>query len=210
MTGGCATVFNRHADNMDLTSEPTGAFVTLDEGTITCTTPCHLQFAEKKKIIPGTIKKHGYKSQEITVRRPIHWGFWVNLALGVFGLPGLAIDWISGSMRGYVNLHVRLEEGEDDKSEQQPATTDIHVLLPPLAPLHPAAPSNAALARMREKYPEAFVLETLRTYYGALEQEKEGEIMGGIYQQLLGMEKMGERIDLDEAIHRQMEGVTPP
>ena len=259
MASGCATVFNRHTDNMDLTSDPTGAFVTLDEGTITCTTPCHLQFTEKKTIIPGTIGKRGYQSQEISVRRPIHWGFWADLAFGLYGLPGMAIDWLTGSMRGYRNLHVQLEKG-DDSLQLKPV--DVHVLYPEekisdkirelrpdletatrktaldeiyrrlaneqsagrkldldaliqevlaaTATAHPAASHNAALVSIQEKYPEAFVLETMRTYYGTSDKGKEAQIMEGIYQQLLAMAKMGERLDLDEAIRREMQGITPP
>ncbi len=113
---GCATIFTGDKDRtVFINSNPQGARVTSDKSS--CLTPCSLLFTKPFSENKIRIWKKGYKHQETTLRRSIHWSWWINFGLLTLGLIPAGIDLISYNMWVLKNRNVfaDLEVGDDSK-----------------------------------------------------------------------------------------------
>jgi hypothetical protein len=93
-SSGCGTIINGTTQSLAVSSDPSGATLSLDDGT-TYTTPASINL---KRDRDHTIKvsKAGYETETLVVSRSMSWWFAGNLLFG--GIPGFVIDAISGGM----------------------------------------------------------------------------------------------------------------
>ena len=95
--GGCASVTRGMSDDVQITSDPSGADIRISTGQ-TCITPCTLKFSRKDEFTV-TASKPGYNTSETPVRTRIAGagaaGFAGNVLLG--GVVGMAVDAASGA-----------------------------------------------------------------------------------------------------------------
>ncbi len=94
MLAGCATIINQTTQSIGISSNPTGASVTVDS-TPQGQTPVVAHLSRKDNHIVK-LKLDGYEPFETTLTRRVSGWVWGNLAFG--GLIGLAIDAISGGL----------------------------------------------------------------------------------------------------------------
>lgn len=105
---GCATVTRGTTDQMQIQSEPSGAYVrtSLNQS---CTTPCTLQVGRKDEF-SVVISKPGYATQEVQVRTQIAGsgaaGFAGNIIAG--GVVGMGVDAATGATLEHVPNPVRV------------------------------------------------------------------------------------------------------
>ena len=91
---GCATIMQGSSQEMSISSSPTGAKVLVD-GAELGTTPYTASLKRKDKHVVR-IEMDTYQPYEISLARATSGWVWGNLVFG--GIPGLAIDAITGSM----------------------------------------------------------------------------------------------------------------
>ena len=91
---GCATIMQGSSQEVSISSQPTGANVFVD-GVMVGTTP-HVANLKRKDKHVVRLELDGYQPFELPLTRATSGWVWGNLAFG--GLPGLAIDAISGGM----------------------------------------------------------------------------------------------------------------
>jgi hypothetical protein len=97
LLGGCATITRGTSDQMQITSEPSGARATTSTG-FSCITPCSLTVSRKDEFIVK-FEAPGYQLQEIPVKTQIAGagvaGFAGNVIVG--GIVGMAADAATGA-----------------------------------------------------------------------------------------------------------------
>jgi hypothetical protein len=95
--GGCASITRGHTNQVQITSQPSGAEARTSMGHA-CTTPCTLQFNRKDEFVV-TISKPGFHTEEIPVVTRVAGagvaGIAGNVILG--GVVGMAVDASSGA-----------------------------------------------------------------------------------------------------------------
>ncbi len=94
MITACATVMQGKRQDFSIASTPPGARVMVDGGEVG-TTPFVAALRRKDKHLIR-VELEGYQPFELSVARKTSGWVWGNLLLG--GIPGLAIDAITGSM----------------------------------------------------------------------------------------------------------------
>jgi hypothetical protein len=109
---GCATITRGTTTGFAITTEPTGANVSLSNG-LSCTTPCAL----KVKRRPGftvSISKEGYKEVSTNVISQISGGGGTAMAGNILlgGIIGAGVDGSTGAMNDLNPnpLHIIMEE----------------------------------------------------------------------------------------------------
>jgi hypothetical protein len=99
---GCATVTRGTSEDMQLTSEPSGAQASTSTG-FTCTTPCTLTVNRKDEFVVK-FEEAGYRPQEIPVKTQIAGagaaGFAGNIVAG--GIVGMVADAATGATLEHV------------------------------------------------------------------------------------------------------------
>ena len=99
---GCATVTRGTSEEVQLTSEPSGAQASTSTG-FTCTTPCTLVVNRKDEFVVK-FEEAGYRSQEIPVKTQIAGagaaGFAGNIVAG--GIVGMVADAATGATLEHV------------------------------------------------------------------------------------------------------------
>jgi hypothetical protein len=91
---GCATIMQGSKQNVGISSSPTGAQITVDNqamGVTPVTVPLSRKDSHTVKLALA-----GYQPYELQLSRKTSGWVWGNLAFG--GLPGLAVDAITGAM----------------------------------------------------------------------------------------------------------------
>ena len=94
MVAGCATIMNQTTQAIGISSNPTGATVTVDS-VPNGKTPVVARLSRKDNHIVK-LELAGYKPYETTLTRRVSGWVWGNVAFG--GLIGLAIDAITGGL----------------------------------------------------------------------------------------------------------------
>ena len=94
MVAGCATIMNQTTQAIGISSNPTGATVTVDS-VPNGKTPVVARLSRKDNHIVK-LELAGYKPYETTLTRHVSGWVWGNVVFG--GLIGLAIDAISGGL----------------------------------------------------------------------------------------------------------------
>jgi PEGA domain len=90
----CATIIHGSSQEVGISSQPTGATITVD-GVITGKTPVAAKLS-RKDMHRVAITMDGYQPFEITTTRKTSGWVWGNLVFG--GLIGLAVDAITGAL----------------------------------------------------------------------------------------------------------------
>ncbi len=96
LAGGCATVFNHSPGDVDITTIPEGADVSVDELEVSCQTPCELDVKPDRYEVH--LAKKGYKTETVQLVKRISVAFWFNFITGPYCVIGMGIDWLTGSM----------------------------------------------------------------------------------------------------------------
>ena len=91
---GCATIMNQTSQSIGISSNPTGATVTVDSAPHG-KTPVVARLSRRDNHIVR-LELDGYKPYETTLTRRVSGWVWGNIVFG--GLIGLAIDAISGGL----------------------------------------------------------------------------------------------------------------
>jgi hypothetical protein len=91
---GCATIMHGTSQELSVASTPTGAHVLVD-GTEVGRTPYVASLKRKDKHVVR-IEMPGYEPFELPISRATSGWVWGNLVFG--GLPGLAVDAITGGL----------------------------------------------------------------------------------------------------------------
>jgi len=94
MLAGCATIMNQTTQSIGMSSNPTGATVTVD-GAPHGKTPVVARLSRKENHFVK-MELEGFEPYETTLTRRVSGWVWGNVAFG--GLIGLAIDAISGGL----------------------------------------------------------------------------------------------------------------
>lgn len=90
----CATIIHGTSQEVGISSQPTGATITVD-GQITGKTPVAAKLS-RKDMHKVAITMEGYQPFEITTTRRTSGWVWGNIVFG--GIIGLAVDAISGAL----------------------------------------------------------------------------------------------------------------
>ena len=90
----CATIMQGSSQEVSIASQPTGASVYLD-GALAGTTP-HVASLKRKDKHVIRIEMDGYEPFELPLSRATSGWVWGNIVFG--GIPGLAVDAITGGM----------------------------------------------------------------------------------------------------------------
>jgi hypothetical protein len=94
VTTGCATIIHGTRQDVGISSNPTGASVTIDN-LQSGTTPVFSKLRRKENHVVR-ISLAGYQPMDLTLTSSVSGWVWGNIAIG--GLVGLAVDAISGGM----------------------------------------------------------------------------------------------------------------
>ena len=72
----------------------------------------------------------------------------------------------------------------------------------PAAAASQDVPESAALRRLKQSYPEDYMLEQIRNYYGDQTAEANKKILARLYKLMLYMQTQSEDVDVDEAVRQ--------
>jgi hypothetical protein len=124
-TAGCATIMHGSKQDIAVSSTPSGATVSVDNQQMGVT-PTTVNLTRKDKHVIS-IEAPGYKKYDLQLTRGTSGWVWGNLVFG--GIPGLAIDAISGSLYKLSpdNVAASLEAG--GTASMNPAGTQLHIVL---------------------------------------------------------------------------------
>ena len=106
--GGCATIRNEKFKEVEFTSEPSGAWVALDDE-VMGVTPCVVEIARKGRDKVVEIALDGYKTVRLNLDRSVE-------GKTIFGgLIGMSVDAVSGKAGTYSDsVHIVMEVGEGE------------------------------------------------------------------------------------------------
>ena len=93
MVGGCATIVTGTTQPITITSEPTGATVTVGGNRLI--TPATVELSRKHDATI-VVEKEGYEAQQIVLKRKLQGWTFGNILLG--GPVGLVVDAVSGGL----------------------------------------------------------------------------------------------------------------
>lgn len=96
LLSGCSTMFNGKTQDVQFTSKPAGAEVTV--GNQTCTTPCKLQLTKDKVYREIVVTKGGYQKEKMNIVATME--PWVYGNMLNFGIGGI-VDLVMGSYAKY-------------------------------------------------------------------------------------------------------------
>jgi PEGA domain len=110
VVAGCGTIMLGSTQEIGVSSAPTGARVTVN-GAQRGTTPLVLDLKRKNQAVIS-VALDGYQPYEIALTRSVSGWVWGNLVFG--GLPGLAVDAITGGLYKLspVQIDAQLRAGE--------------------------------------------------------------------------------------------------
>ena len=192
LTTACATIVVGVAgdDETEFSSEPSGAVITVANGQ-SCTTPCKLVV---RPIVNQQVKAtlDGYDDKEDTLVRRIAYPFWGNILFGSLGLITAAIDWLDHHIWTYESdkVHFALASDAEEAAKAPPTTVPQDVA------------ESAALGRLKKSYPEDYMLEQIRNYYGGQTAEVNQNILARLYKLMLQMQTQGDDVNVDEAVRQ--------
>jgi PEGA domain len=123
LTGSCASIIHGTSQEVSISSNPTGAQVTVD-GVLMGKTPvvAKLGRGDTHKV---RIELPGYEPYETALTKSVSGWVWGNVLFG--GLIGLAVDAVSG---GLYYLNPEQVQGELRKGEAQPEAVPAKATLP--------------------------------------------------------------------------------
>jgi hypothetical protein len=114
----CATIFNSKQPSMEIQTTPPGAKVVVGENVINCTSPCK-ENLKTVDSLPVIITIPGHSEFRGTISRNMSAYFWINGILGLTGLVGMGVDYLTDSMWAWEDFSVVLapfSENEENKS----------------------------------------------------------------------------------------------
>lgn len=199
---GCSTIFGpKQPYTVEFKSTPEGgAGVATETGKAICKTPCRHTFPPALRSEKITAQLEGYSSVPQLLRRRIHFSFWFNFA----GLIGFPIDMITGNLWALSPrvMTFKMVSNEGEEVNEEPAA----------APEEPAAPKKykripdtPQLRRIKEVFPESYLADQVRYYYGEPANiEERFKVYDHIYLELIAADNASERLDVDEAIRRDL------
>jgi hypothetical protein len=97
LASGCATLASRREETFKVTSEPSGADVSLDcaPDSGARTTPASFVIARKTPDCTVTIQKAGFETQTVVVERGVNRWTWANLPIALFGIGVMGMSGFS-------------------------------------------------------------------------------------------------------------------
>jgi hypothetical protein len=124
-TSGCATIMHGSKQDIAVSSTPSGAAVSVDNQQMGVT-PTTVNLTRKDKHVIS-IDAPGYKRYDLQLTRGTSGWVWGNLVFG--GIPGLAVDAITGSLYKLSpdNINATLERS--GTASMNSAGTQLHVVL---------------------------------------------------------------------------------
>lgn len=101
---GCATIMSGRMQQLPVTSNPTGATVTV--GSTKQTTPATFNLDRKAAVYEVVVEKEGYEPVTIVLKKGMNGWVWGNILLG--GIIGLIIDTSTGSAAKFVPSEIEV------------------------------------------------------------------------------------------------------
>jgi hypothetical protein len=138
MSPGCATIVQGRYQDLTINSTPPGAAFEVDG--ISGTTPATVSVRRKVRQHVVTISKPGYETAQISVGRETNAWLAGNILWGLLGLPGLGIDFISGSAYELTSNTVSVEMHQDSALAER-------------SPAHSAAPGTSRVLEVQHVQP---------------------------------------------------------
>ena len=97
VVAGCATIISGRMQNLPVTSNPSGAIVTM-KGTKQ-QTPCTLVLDRRESVYELIVEKEGYEPVTVVLKKGINGWVFGNIILG--GIIGIVIDIATGSASAF-------------------------------------------------------------------------------------------------------------
>jgi hypothetical protein len=121
-SAGCATIVSGGSQKVRLTSNPSGAMVTVDGSTQRATTPGEIVLPRNTSGYVLHFRKEGYEDSKQRLQSTMNGWVWGNLVFG--GLIGLIVDFSSGAANsltpGAVHVEMKPGGGPPPLSRAQP------------------------------------------------------------------------------------------
>ncbi len=96
LNGGCATVVSGTSQAITLSSEPSGATVTVQPGDITAQTPTEI-YLKRNEAYTVQLEKPGYQPVSMELKRTLNWWTLGNVVGGWWvGVPAAIMDLTTG------------------------------------------------------------------------------------------------------------------
>ena len=113
---GCSTIMSGSTQEIPISSTPSGAKVTADNGT-SITTPGSIVL-RRKSAHTLVAEYPGYEQKQQKLEKKLNNWVWGNILIG--GIIGLAIDMVSGSVNELKpkEVHFRFGESTEESSEE--------------------------------------------------------------------------------------------
>ncbi len=107
-TAGCASIFASGPDAVQVSSNPEGARVKLDEVPMG-KTPCVVMVPRSSDGV-FTFELPGYRTETVDLDKVVNGMTFLNLLWGIYlGPVGFLIDGVSGNIGKYPNTHIHAE-----------------------------------------------------------------------------------------------------
>lgn len=126
---GCATIIHGPNQTIGVNSNPSSARVTVD-GQAFGTTPAMVKLASKSTHVIK-VELEGYLPFEATVTKKISGWVWGNIVIG--GIPGLAIDAVTGSLYRLTPEQLTAQLSRQSGMAQRPSRDELLIILVPQA-----------------------------------------------------------------------------
>jgi len=124
-SAGCATIMHGSKQDIAVSSTPSGATVMVDNQQMG-TTPTTVNLTRKDRHVIS-LDAPGYKRYDLQLTRGTSGWVWGNLVFG--GIPGLAIDAITGSLYKLSPDNVAATLERSGTASMNPSGTQLHVVL---------------------------------------------------------------------------------
>jgi hypothetical protein len=125
LTAGCATIMHGSKQDVAVSSTPSGASVSVDNQPMG-NTPTTVNLTRKDRHVIS-IEAPGYRKYDLQLTRGTSGWVWGNLVFG--GIPGLAIDAITGSLYKLSPDNVAANLERAGTASMNPAGTQLHIVL---------------------------------------------------------------------------------
>jgi hypothetical protein len=119
----CATIFNSKQPSMEIQTTPPGAKVSVGENVINCTSPCN-ENLKTVDSLPVIITMPGHSEFRGTISRNMSAYFWINGILGLTGLIGMGVDYLTDSMWAWEDFSVVLVPYSENDESKDPEAED--------------------------------------------------------------------------------------
>ena len=97
LASGCATIMSRPDETITVTSEPSGAEVSVNcgSGTTVLITPARFVIARKSSDCTATLQKAGFQRETARLEQGVNRWTWGNLPIAIIGITALGMSGFS-------------------------------------------------------------------------------------------------------------------